>query len=353
MAAAERFAASLSPSPEAVPAAGRAYLDFLFREVHLFPFGSAEGEALAEEAFDRARTGLVTRARELPGALSWREHLAALEADHPALDDVLPTYMRFHAQAMERANAAGLVTPAQDYGLDFASLPAWAREVVSDLYFLFYRSPAARTPGAGSTYWVFPPGKDTSAYLRSQNYSTIKITHAVHHGSIGHHTQNARARASRLELGSVAGTDCASGIAVLGGGSLIEGWACYVQDLLLEAEGFYSPREELLLLHAELRNAAMCLADIRLHSGTWTLAEMREFYQDEVGIPAARSWAETTRNSMWPSTRAMYWLGTRAIKQARREVGADARAFHDALLAYGSVPVHAVTDELRAGTVTT
>lgn len=331
------------------PAAGEAYLAFLMREAHHLPFSPAEAEELALEGFETARTELLSIASELDPAKSWREQLEALDLDHPSLDAVLPTYERLHQRAMEMADAAGLVTPAADYGLRFEPLEDWAHEVAGDLYFLFYRSPPARRSGTGSVYWVFPPGPDLEAYLRGQSRSTIKITHAVHHGSIGHHTQNARARDADVRLGRVAGTDCATGIAMLPGGTMIEGWACYTQDLLLEAEGFYRPAERLLLKHAELRNAAMCLADVRLHRGVWGLDQMRAFYTDEVGIPKARAWSESTRNSMFPSSRLMYWLGTRAIKELRVDIGGDARAFHDALLSYGSVPVYDVATEMREG----
>lgn len=42
----------------------------------------------------------------------------------------------------------------------------------------------------------------------------------------------------------------------------------------------------------------------------------------------------------------MYWLGTRAIRQFRRELGGEPRRFHDDLLSFGSVPVYRVGEEL-------
>ena len=341
------FSASLPKHTDADPAAGRDGLEFLMRDVHQLPFSPEQAEALALEGITQARAELGALAQQLDAGRRWQEQLAALTLEHPPLNEVIFTYERDHERAMAMAETAGLVTPATDYGLQVKSLPSWAQDVAGDLYFLFYRSPPAGRPTSGSTYWVFPPGQDPEAYLKSQNYSTIKITHAVHHGSIGHHTQNARARSAPGLLGRVAGTDCVSGIAMLPGGSMIEGWACYVQDLLLEADGFYEPREKLLLKHAEFRNAAMCLADLRLHSGTWTLSQVRAFYEKEVGIPAQRAWAEVTRNSIYPSTRLMYWLGTQTIKNLRKELGGDARSFHDRLLSYGSVPIYSVAEELR------
>jgi Bacterial protein of unknown function (DUF885) len=340
------FAASLEHHADADSRCGDAHLEFLMREAHGLPFSPAEAEALALEGFENTRVELKRIAAVLDPNRDWREQISALELEHPTLENVIPTYEDLQSRALELADSTGLVTPAKDYGLNFQTLPDWARAVAGDLYFLFYRSPGLGRASSGSTYWVFPPGPDVDAYSRSQNFSTIKITHVVHHGSIGHHTQNARARGSSVKLGQVAGTDCASGIAMLSGGTMIEGWACYVQDLMLEVEGFYSPRERMLLKQYEMRNAAMCLADIRLHRRIWTLEQMRAFYRDEVEVPASRNWAETTRNSIYPATRLMYWLGTRAIKSLRQELAWEPRAFHDALLSFGSVPVAWIADEL-------
>jgi uncharacterized protein (DUF885 family) len=348
--AAQNFNASLEAHAEIDPACGEESLEFLMRQAHGLPFSPLEAEAFALEGFENTRAELERMAAKLDSSRSWQQQLAALELEHPTLENVIPTYQALQERALEMADAAGLVTPAKNYGLHFQTLPEWAQTVAGDLYFLFYRSPALGRASSGSHYWVFPPGADINAYLRSQNNATIKITHVVHHGSIGHHTQNTRARNSSVKLGQLAGTDCAPGIAMLSGGTMIEGWACYVQDLMLEAEGFYTPQETMLLKQYEMRNAAMCLADIRLHRGIWNLEQMRAFYRDQVEVPPSRLWAETTRNSMYPATRLMYWLGTQAIKNLRQELNWDARDFHDLLLSFGSVPVYWVAEELRRST---
>ena len=343
-ASAQTFAAALKAG-DADPACGRDYLEFLMREAHALPYSATEAEQRAQAAFEQLGSELVEMARQLNPAKSWQEQLAELETQHPALDDVQATYQDWNARALDAAE--GLVTPASEYGLSYEFLPAWAREAAGALYFLFYRSPLAEHPGEGSRYWIFPPGDDTAAYLRGQNTAFIKAVHAVHHGSIGHHTQNARARQAPSRLAQLGGTDCASGIAFLSAGTLVEGWACYAEDLLLESPSFYTPEEELLLKQFEFRNAACCLADIRLHTGQWTLEQMRAFYRDEVGFAPGRVWAETTRNSIYPATRLMYWLGTQVIKDLRAELDLPAQEFHDQLLSYGCAPIILIAGEMR------
>ena len=322
------FVVRLADLPPGNPACGRDYLAFLMRDIHGLSWSPEEATALAHDAFMRLGAQLETPAS--------RAQLAAMASETRAPDALAPAYRDWHARAV--ADGAALVTPAQDYALDFRPQPDWARAASGDLYFLSYRSPPAHEAGAGSVYWTAPA---------AQSVVAIKQTHAVHHGSIGHHTQNARARQAVSRLARIAGTDCASGIAFLSAGTMVEGWACYATELLAEADGFYTNAEELALIQGDRRNAACVLADINLHSGAWTLEQMRAFYRDEAGFPAPRIWGETTRNSIFPATRLMYFLGTEQIKTLRREIGGPPRAFHDALLGYGHVPIAWAADEMR------
>jgi uncharacterized protein (DUF885 family) len=68
-------------------------------------------------------------------------------------------------------------------------------------------------------------------------------------------------------------------------------------------------------------------------------------YRDRIGMSDDAARGEACKNSMYPGTAVMYWLGTDAIHQLRREreraEGARflLRRFHDRLLSYGSIPV--------------
>ncbi len=319
------FARARDALPPGDPACGRDYLALLMRDVHGLPWSPEEAAAMAADAF--AELGALCDAHPARDA----------PADSMVEPDALPAaYRRWHDRAL--AEAAALVTPARDYGLSFQPLPDWARGIAGDLYFLSYRCPSPEAPGAGSLYWTAPAPQPGTA---------IKQTHALHHGSIGHHTQNARARQAASRLARFAGNDCASGVALLSAGTMIEGWSCYATELAAEIDGFYSPQDDLASLQAIRRNAGSVLADIGLHAGGWGLERMRAFYRDEAGFPSARIWGETTRNSILPATRLMYWLGTHQIRELRREIGGEPRAFHDALLSFGHVPVSWAADELR------
>ena len=330
-------------------ACGERHLALLMREGHGLAMSPAEIARRAANAFQQIGEELDDMAARLDPARSWKEILAGLAHLHPASPEAVPaSYQAWHDRAS--VDGAALVTPEHDYALDFRPITSWFRTIAKTLYFLSYRCPPAGRAGAGSVYWVASPGEDADAYLRGQNTAAIKTTHAVHHGSIGHHTQNARARVASSRLGRLGGVDCALGVAFLSAGTLIEGWACHAVDLMAEAPGFYTPEEMLLIKASERRNAASVLVDIRLHTGEWTPEQAAAFYRDEAGFPAARVVGEVTRNTMLPGTRLMYWVGVEAIRDLRRRWRGETRAFHDALLGYGHVPVSWIADEMdRAG----
>ena len=98
------------------------------------------------------------------------------------------------------------------------------------------------------------------------NHSVMTLNHVVHHGAIGHHVQNHHAYRGASRIGQVAAVDTANRIAMFSGGSLAEGWACYVCDLMEEI-GFLTPLERIAQQHTRVRIAARAVADLSIHTG--------------------------------------------------------------------------------------
>lgn len=344
------FVLAIRDLPDADPACGETLLSQIISTQHGLDLTPQTALALAADAYDRLGNEMAEMARAIDPAKTPDEILAVLMAKGPVtIDEAFASYVYFDGEA--RLAAEGLVTVADDYALDYRWMAPCFRRISQSLYFLFYRSPPALNPQKGSVYWVTSPSSDTASFLAANNPATVKAIHAVHHGSLGHHTQNARARVAPSRLARVAGTDCALGLAFLGSGTLIEGWACYVEDLLMETDGFYTPAEILLLKQFERRNAASVLVDINLHLGRWSTDEACAFYT-KAGFAPARVEGEVVRNSMLPGSRLMYWLGVEGIKTLRTRWKGDTRAFHDRLLSFGHMPLAWIAEELeRAGEV--
>ena len=326
-------------------AIGREAYDILLQRGHFCAQSSSAllqrvlGEMPAAQARFHA---LATDVAGSPEALG-----AALANDRPAEADYLATFTsQFEACRALALKHDQVAWP--DWPLRYVPIPVWARDIAPQLYFLFYRSPAPYEPRPEHRYLVTPVD-DTIApdererRLKAWNHSTITLNHVVHHGALGHHVQNGHAtHMSPSRIGKIAAVDCASRIGMFLGGSMAEGWACYATELADEL-GFLTPLERAAEQQSRVRMLARAIVDIRLHTGEFTFAEAVAFYVNEVGMPEAVAVGEATKNSIFPCTAVMYWLGTQGILDLRDAMRARAdyspRHFHDALLSRGSIPV--------------
>jgi Bacterial protein of unknown function (DUF885) len=345
-----RFAGHLErevrPNATGAYACGEAALTLLMRRGHGVASTPAEVRRLAEERAQEAEAALRDRASEAGFAGDWRRALSELAARHPTAERYYDRYTEIWETAREAAIEHRLVT-WPDYPIRFVPRPRWTRDAAPFLYFLAYRAPAAYDRVPVVDYLVTPvetgmPPDEQTRRLRAANDAAITLNHVIHHGGLGHHVQNWFAYRAASRIGRVAAVDCASRIAMLCGGTMAEGWACYAVDLMEEI-GFLSPLERCAQAHTRLRIALRAIADVALHTGAWTLADTASAYETRGGMEAAAAQAEAVKNSLFPATAMMYLLGVDGIHRLRREAGAGRdgglRAFHDRLLACGSVPV--------------
>ena len=306
------------------------------------------------ELLARAEGAMVREQHALHQALAergtdWTGAQAAMAADHPGATEYYGAFARRWVEIRSGVLAQDGVT-WPDWPIRYVPIPGWARATAPGLYWLFYRSPSPFDPYDVHDYAVAPVDDTMSDdeqrdRLAAWNHSTITLNHVVHHGGVGHHVQNWHAvHRSSLRVGRVAAVDCASRIGMFQGGSMAEGWACYATGLTEEL-GLLSPLEQLSEQHTRVRLLARAIVDQRLHLGDWTFTECVRYYEAQTGMSPEVAAAETTKNSMFPATALMYWLGTQGILDLRASVRETAgasfslRAFHDELLGRGSIPV--------------
>ena len=90
---------------------------------------------------------------------------------------------------------------------------------------------------------------------------------------------------------------------------------------------------------------ARAVVDIGLHERSMSTDEAVAVYRDRIGMSPEAARAEVCKNSMFPGTAVMYWLGTDTLHTLRRErervegASFSLRSFHDRLLSFGSIPV--------------
>lgn len=319
-------------------------LELLLRRGHWITTSIPDLLRDANDALNESTARLDEMARPFGGWPAVQERLAA---EHPSAENYLRRFGEKWMACRQASLDHDLVTwPIAP--LRYVPFPPHTRDAAPSLYYLNYRSPAPFDPPATFDY-VVPPidhltGDALEARLRMMNDSVITLNHVVHHGAIGHHVQNHHAYAGASRVGRVAAVDTANRIAMFSGGSLAEGWACYVCDLMEEI-GFLTPLERIAQQHTRARIAARAVVDLSIHHGVLSPSQAARLYVDRAFLSEAAAHAEAVRNTMFPGTAVMYWLGTRGVHRlrasmrARQQAAFSMRAFHDRVLSYGAIPV--------------
>jgi uncharacterized protein (DUF885 family) len=124
-----------------------------------------------------------------------------------------------------------------------------------------------------------------------------------------------------------------------------EGWGLYAESLGEEL-GFYAdPYQKFGQLSFEMWRACRLVVDTGMHAMGWSREQAIAFMKDNTALTDQNVVAEVDRYIAWPGQAVAYKLGEMKIRQLRRmaeqQLGArfDVRAFHDALLAEGTLPL--------------
>ncbi|HEV2290920.1 MAG TPA: DUF885 family protein [Gemmatimonadales bacterium] len=125
----------------------------------------------------------------------------------------------------------------------------------------------------------------------------------------------------------------------------VDGWALYATDLMFRAGFAESAEEEFFHQFALLHAAALVVVDVGIHTRGMTPAEAIAFLMDHLPLDQSAALADVRRVAAWPTYGLAAAAGRREILQlhdawrARAGVDAPIKAFHQALLDYGGLPV--------------
>jgi len=133
-----------------------------------------------------------------------------------------------------------------------------------------------------------------------------------------------------------------------------EGWALYAESLG-ERLGIYDDPLELMgRYHYELFRACRLVIDTGLHWKGWTRARAIDYFVDECGQSRGGATVEVLRYMVWPGQALSYKIGELTIRdirsRAEQRLGSrfDIRAFHDAVLAEGHMPMEMLRARMYA-----
>jgi len=133
-----------------------------------------------------------------------------------------------------------------------------------------------------------------------------------------------------------------------------EGWALYCERLGTEMGIYHTPYEIFGMLSYQAWRAARLVVDTGIHSQGWTREQAQQYLHDNTALSDHEIETEVDRYISWPGQALAYYLGEMAIvkerKKAEQALGAkfNLRAFHDAVLETGSVPLPVLEEHLDA-----
>ncbi len=134
-----------------------------------------------------------------------------------------------------------------------------------------------------------------------------------------------------------------------GDGVFVEGWALYTEEMLMRT-GLYpeGSAAQGQILRLSRYRAARIGVDVNLHTGRWTFEEAVRYFMEAGGLDREAAEGEAAGAASSPSQKITYMVGKwqimRLLGRYRDREGARFRlgAFHDALLANGSLPLSIV-----------
>ncbi len=124
-----------------------------------------------------------------------------------------------------------------------------------------------------------------------------------------------------------------------------EGWALYCERLGVEMGIYHTPYERFGMLSYQAWRAARLVVDTGVHAQGWTREQAQQYLHDNTALSDHEIETEVDRYISWPGQALSYYLGEMAILKARHKAEAalgakfNLRAFHDAVLETGSVPL--------------
>jgi uncharacterized protein (DUF885 family) len=289
----------------------------------------ARGEA--QLAKDRA--AFIETARRIDATVGPEVVMKRLSDEHPTAGDLIPSVARSVEAARQFLVERDLVTIPSEVRPRIEETPPYARVGTFA---------AMDTPGPFETrateafYYVTPvePGWDArrrEEHLRLYNPPVVAIIN-VHESWPGHYLQFLYAPRFPTKVRKL--------VAV---GTNAEGWAHYAEQMMVD-EGFGGgdPKLRLAQLQEALLRDCRYVVGIKLHTQGMTVEDGARVFVEQGYQEPSNAYEEARRGAYNP-TYLYYTLGKLEIQRLRDEyrtrTGATLKAFHDAFVAQGALPI--------------
>ncbi len=281
---------------------------------------------------DRIKAETVEIGRRLFGTTDYASTVARMHADRSLYYTTREEVLEDARRAMAKARAAmpgwfGILPKA-----DCVVMPIPEHEEAHSVLG-YYWQPAADGSRPGQYYL------NTRLPERRPRYESEAL--AYHESIPGHHLQIAIAQ----ELTGL--PDFRRHMSVT---AFDEGWGLYTERLADEMGLYGTDLDRLGIVAFDAWRACRLVLDTGMHALGWTRQQAIDFMRDNSPVMAENIVNEVDRYISWPGQALAYKTGQLEILRLRawaeRELGErfDIRAFHDAVLSQGAVPLPTLDD---------
>ena len=135
--------------------------------------------------------------------------------------------------------------------------------------------------------------------------------------------------------------------------AFVEGWALYAEKLGYEIGGYDDAASRYGQLTFEMWRACRLVVDTGIHAQGWSREKATEYMKQNTSLAEHDIEAEVDRYFAWPGQALAYKIGELKIVALRKEAEAkladrfDLRAFHDAVLSAGPMPLDLLEERVR------
>lgn len=133
-----------------------------------------------------------------------------------------------------------------------------------------------------------------------------------------------------------------------------EGWAFYAERLGKEAGFYQDPYSEYGRLENEMWRSVRLVVDTGVHYKHWSRQQMVDYFRQHTAMDEPNIQTEVDRYIAWPGQALAYKLGQMKIIELREHAHEalgdkfDLRAFHNAVLADGPLPLDVLESTINA-----
>ncbi|MGA9840436.1 MAG: DUF885 domain-containing protein [Thermoplasmata archaeon] len=136
--------------------------------------------------------------------------------------------------------------------------------------------------------------------------------------------------------------------------AFVEGWGLYAESLGEELGFYRDPYSKFGQLTYDMWRSIRLVVDTGMHALGWTRERAMHFFRENSGKSDQDIRVEIDRYIVWPGQALAYKIGQLKFRELRttaeRRLGDrfDVRAFHDALLEHGAIPLGELTRRIDA-----